>query len=118
VQKIRVLVVEDDPVVAKLYSQTIQFMAPEYEVKVYDGDFKRVIETVDWTQVDVVICDQILGFWARGSTILRYVREHFPAIRRIMLTGDVEVGDARKKTADVVFVKPIYPEELVEILRG
>lgn len=117
-QKIRVLVIEDDAVISTLYRHTIEFLAPEFEVITYEGNFNHVSETVDWTRVDVVICDQLLGIRARGSTILAYVRDHFPTIRRIMLTGDMEVGEHAKRSADIVLTKPIYPEELVAILRG
>lgn len=108
-----VLLVEDDPVLQRLFSIIID--TGGYQCHTYQGDFARVRELVDWEGIDIIVCDLILGRRVYGSDILGWLEKFQPHVWRIMITGSYKI-DPEEAHCDLLLIKPVRQQQLLAAL--
>ena len=60
-----------------------------------------------WEGITTVLCDLDLGDEITGEMVLKYLQEHHPSIKRIVLSGAAQVSNPHLiSLADVILVKP------------
>jgi DNA-binding NarL/FixJ family response regulator len=82
----RLLIVEDSQTVAELLELIMRQHSRAY-VMLRTDRFDSIISDVDWSLVDGIIADRFLGEYD-GLQLLAWLEEHYPQIRRVMLTAD------------------------------
>lgn len=111
----RCVIIEDNNDVA-LYLET--FIAQEgHEPILVSGTFEQVFDEDFWYGVDVALIDLLLGKEINGGHILKWMRDHVPSVRRVVLSAvanHVEV----KELAHAVLVKPVGAVEIRRALAG
>jgi CheY-like chemotaxis protein len=108
-----VLVVDDDIATANLIARQIR---DHFNVRIAHTSAEATASIVQ-APPDVVLCDIHLD--TSGVRLMAMVRHHFPAVRRILMTGDdaagyrlfVESGDAH-----LVLQKPLRRVDLIDAL--
>jgi DNA-binding NtrC family response regulator len=113
-----VLFVDDDPNMLAAARRTLRKEA--YEILTAESAAEAV-KLLLRVQVDVVVSDQGMS-GMRGEELLEFVRVHYPATMRIMLTGGVDLGTSMRVIhAGELYrylCKPVEPAELVRAVRG
>ncbi len=114
----RILIVDDESVIAD--SLAMIFRASGFEARaVYSGE--RAMDLAQSFEPDVLISDVIM----RGMTgieVAIYVREHFPACRVLLFSGQaatsdmILAADTRGHRFDML-TKPVHPQVLLDYLR-
>jgi CheY-like chemotaxis protein len=113
--KAKVLVVDDEPLVADTIKLVLEQVGYEVE-RVYSGaDALRVAETLT---PDVLVADVMLRD-TTGTAIAIELLNRAPDLKVILLSGQAETADvlsfARQAGYNfTVFPKPMLPEELIE----
>ena len=104
----RVLVVDDDPFMTEILKRYL--VRAGYEADVAENGLKalRLLEAAPF---DVVITDAVMPEMT-GFELCRTVREQYPRIRIIGMTGHVNVNDFEKAGAHACFYKPVPFQEL------
>src|SRR5258708_2911719 len=114
----RILIADDESVIAD--SLAMIFRASGFEARaVYSGE--RAMELAHSFEPDVLISDVIM----RGMTGIEvgiYVREHFPACRVLLFSGQAATSDmilAANTTGHRfdMLTKPVHPQVLLDYLR-
>lgn len=103
---------DDDESVAKL----LKALLKDHQVVIRTNGFETITGDIDWTAIDVVIVDRILGI-QDGTHLLRWIRKEHPDILRIMLTGDTAVN-VDESPANRVMFKPPDWDELRDAVNG
>lgn len=113
----RILIVDDESVIAD--SLAMIFRARGFEARaVYSGE--RALELAPSFEPDVLISDVIM----RGMTGIEvgiYVREHFPACRVLLFSGQaatselIVAADTGGNRFDML-TKPVHPQVLLDYL--
>ncbi len=109
--KLRVLVVDDEPMVGKRLIQVLSRMGCEVEAV---DDPSAVFPRLEEKEFDVVITDVVLGE-IDGLQVLERVLQRSPRAKVIMITGYAMMAMARsasEKGAFAFMAKPFKPEEL------
>jgi CheY-like chemotaxis protein len=114
----RVLIVDDESVIAD--SLALIFRASGFEAcSVYSGE--RALELAPSFEPDVLISDVVM----RGITGIEvgiYVRQHFPACRVLLFSGQaatsdlIQAADTKGYHFDILN-KPVHPQVLLEYLQ-
>jgi len=110
-ESIRILVVDDEPVVRAGCAQALESCAASVQTA---GDGQRAIETMEQADVDVVLLDLMMP-GMDGFEVLRWIREHRPATQVIVITGYATIDKAVaaiKKGAFDFIGKPVTPDYL------
>jgi DNA-binding response OmpR family regulator len=114
----RILIVDDESVIAD--SLALIFRANGFEARaVYSGE--RAIELAPSFEPDVLISDVIMSGMT-GMEVAVYVRQHFPACRVLLFSGQASTSemitkfDTKGYRFDML-TKPVRPEILLEYLR-
>ncbi len=113
--KLRVLVVDDEPIVGRRLIQALSKMGCEVEAL---DDPSAVLRRVDEKEFDVVISDIVMGD-IDGLQILDRVLQRFPRTRVIMITGYAMMSMARsamEKGAFDFIAKPFKPDDLRSVV--
>lgn len=114
----RILIVDDESVIAD--SLATIFRANGFEARaVYSGE--RAVELAPAFEPDVLISDVIM----RGMTgieVAVHVREHFPACRVLLFSGQAATSDLitaidTKGYRFDMLSKPVHPDILLEYLK-
>lgn len=118
-QQIRVVVVDDHPVVRHGLISILRF---EREVAVVGeaGDGLAAIEVISEQQPDVVLLDLRLPF-LDGVTVMQRVRAQHPHIRFLVVTTydtDEYIGPALDAGANGYLLKDATPDELMRAIRS
>lgn len=108
----RVRVVDDDLLIAEMVAAGLTMY--EIDVVTTTGDFAALIDTRPWEGVEAAIVDMMLGSTVSGETILRYLYDHHPHVRRILFSAVGELGVIPQELPDVVITKPAAIGLLVE----
>lgn len=114
-----VVVVEDAREIAQLLEYVLRGTSATRST-IITSQFESVTDTVDWSEVDAIICDKVLdgvptqGF--DGTTILHWLARNHPHIRRILITADGQVR-LEDTFAHVVFRKPFDFNEVLQALK-
>jgi len=109
----RVLVVDDDPFMTEILK--LYLMRAGYETDVAENGLKalRLLESAPF---DVVITDAVMPEMT-GFELCRAVREKYPHIRIIGMTGHVTVNDFEKSGAHACSYKPVPFRELLKAIQ-
>jgi PAS domain S-box-containing protein len=113
------LIVEDSPTDTMIIQTRLRRAFPKAEILVADEPL-RLKECLRRGNYDVVITDYWLG-WSDGLSVLQQVRERWPRVRVIMLTGnggEEVVASAFKYGLYHYLLKPDGFEELVAVTRA
>ncbi len=108
----RVLFVDDEPGVFEGLQRMLRSQRDRWEMVFANGG-AAALALLETARFDVVVSDLHMP-GMDGATLLKQVREHFPDVVRIVLTGDLELKTAFR-TLDVahqLLVKPGDPEGL------
>lgn len=113
----RILIVDDEAVIAD--SLALIFRASGFEARsVYSGE--RAMELASSFEPDVLISDVVM----RGVTGIEvgiYVREHFPACRVLLFSGQaatsdlIQAADTKGYHFDIL-TKPVHPNVLLDYM--
>ena len=109
--KLRVLVVDDEPMVGKRLIQALGKIGCEVEAL---DDPYAAFRRIDEKEFDVVISDIVMGE-IDGLQILDRVLQRFPGAKVIMITGYAMMAMARsamEKGAFDFIAKPFRPDEM------
>jgi len=110
-QKLRVLVLDDEPIVGRRLRPALAKMG--WEVEIFE-DPRRALDRLDEAEFDVVVTDIRMDEMS-GIQVLERVRERWPRTRVILITGYAMMSvarDAMQKGAFDFIAKPFRPEEL------
>jgi CheY-like chemotaxis protein len=100
---VQVVVIEDSRIIGVLVQKTLEPLG--HSVEVLNKGFDQIAASHDWSNVDVVLCDRFLDGYD-GAGILKWIAEQAPSVRRVMLTGDRDLGlDA--SFAEKLLIKPV-----------
>jgi DNA-binding NtrC family response regulator len=115
-ENMKILIVDDEPVVCKGCERTL--VEEGYEVRT-SLNGKDGIELLQDEEFDIVITDlKMPGI--SGMQILVHIKENYPDIQVIIITGYSTIENAIesiKKGAFDYISKPFTPEELVSVVR-
>lgn len=111
-----VLIVDDEEYVRKAFSRALR--GKPYNV-LEAGEAKSALKILQSQPVDIIICDYRMPK-VDGLTLLRMVKERFPDVIRIMLTGAGDMDTAIRATNDAevyrFFTKPWDRDDLLYAL--
>ncbi len=109
----RVLVVDDDPFMTEILKLYLERAGHEADTAENGMKALRLLESVPF---DVVITDAVMPEMT-GFELCRAVREKYPHIRIIGMTGHVNVNDFEKSGAHACFYKPVPFHELLKAIQ-
>jgi CheY-like chemotaxis protein len=104
----RVLVVDDDPFMTEILK--LYLVRAGYETDVAENGL-RALRLLERACYDVVITDAVMPEMS-GFELCEVIRERYPQIRIIGMTGHVNVNEFEKSGAHVFFYKPVPFQEL------
>ena len=111
------MVVDDNEVIAKLLHVIIDNESDLTFLR-GDTDVTRLMDDKSWRDVDVAVVDLLLPR-TTGDTLLRWLEEHEPHIRRVAMSaaGDDRLSQA-ERVADVTLLKPFMIDDLLDAVRS
>lgn len=112
----RVRIVEDNVDVAYMLGAALALDAPDLDVAFTTTAFDQLLQPEPWEGVDVAVCDLMLP-GVDGQTILRYLRDTKPTIRRVAMTAALAEGVHVTGLADQVLIKPFASADLLDAIR-
>lgn len=109
----RLLILDDDLFFGRCLDRQLQ--QPNISAQVVTTIFAamRCLETEPF---DGVLFDHRLGEGPTGLQLLRFVAARFPALSRILMSG--EIVDGWQGPAEALLQKPFSPQELIDLLRS
>lgn len=114
----RVLIVDDEPLMIETINAVLEEWAREADLELLStgsaGEARAILERLDG-RVDVVISDLIMP-GGNGGELLRAIRERWPDIVTMNVSGASDLAEMREVTTAGVFaylVKPFEPSTLV-----
>jgi CheY-like chemotaxis protein len=115
---LRVLVVDDEPSLARLAATVLR--RDGHSVDAVNSASEAIAYLADRT-VDIVMSDLGLGVGMNGWTLAAYVKEHWPTMPFVLVTGwgaAIDPAAARAAGADAVVGKPYSLSALREVLQS
>jgi DNA-binding NtrC family response regulator len=112
-----VMVIDDSEMIAKLLHVIIDNESDLTFLR-GDTDVTRLMDDKSWRNVDVAVVDLLLPR-TTGDTLLRWLEEHEPHIRRVAMSaaGDDRLAQA-ERVADVTLLKPFMIDDLLDAVRS
>ncbi|MBN1982930.1 MAG: response regulator [Chitinivibrionales bacterium] len=110
--QVRLLIVDDEIEICEMLKRHFEFL--NYEVVTAHNGLEAV-ELLSHETISIVISDIVMPKM-NGVELLTHIRQHFPMIRVIMITGYVSLHNAltcMRKQADTIIFKPI--EDIQEL---
>lgn len=109
------LVIDDDQSIRKI----IKVQLHKSELKILEAENQKMaFEVLDQEEIHVILCD-IKMKDTNGFFILKEIKEKYPAIPVIMLTGfiDKKVAERAEELGSFAFItKPVRREKLLEYI--
>ena len=115
---VRVLIVDDEPDIRATVSAMLEIEGYEVDEAANGADALRLVES-DGGGIALVITDLIMPEM-RGTELARRLRQRFPALKVLLVSGYTEDAIMRQRTfdAETVFLeKPFTPDALVQVVR-
>ncbi len=112
----RMLVIDDDPLILRALNRTFHTQRPEWEVVLVDSGEEAVRKMAE-SRFDTVLTDmQMPGM--DGSQVLHHARQLQPGAVRVVLSGHAPLRRILEAEGDYhrFLVKPVDPNDLVVIL--
>jgi len=97
----RLLLVDDNPTVRATYARMFSFLKHEVTLA---ASGKEALDLLAHTTFDVIFTDQGMPEMS-GRQLAKVVRDRFPSLPIVLLTGDTDVGKPDEQV-DVVLYKP------------
>lgn len=107
-----VRVVEDSAHIAVLWQEALGLEG--HVVKITQSDFLDALTADAWEGVDVALIDLHLGTDVSGLDVLRYLREHHPEVKRVVISAVAPLAQVEAGLADVVLTKPTSMDAVVK----
>lgn len=110
----RIIVVEDDPDLRRLYIRFLQ----GHEVISFSSA-ENLLTHQRWFAINVAIVDLMYKkAKTTGFDLLAWLKDEAPAVRRVLVTGGYKGMDREslEKLADVVLIKPVDQAMLIGAL--
>jgi len=112
------LLIDDEVIIREGVRDNIDWARHGFSFLGACADGRAGLEAIDTLRPDVVLTDICMPF-VDGLDLARYVRERYPQIKVVLLTGYDEFGyaqEAVKLRVEDFILKPITAEELRELL--
>ena len=112
------LLIDDEVIIREGVRDNIDWARHGFSFLGACADGRAGLEAIDSLQPDVVLTDICMPF-VDGLDLARYVRERYPQIKVVLLTGYDEFGyaqEAVKLRVEDFILKPITADELRELL--
>lgn len=110
-----ILIVEDDEHIAHIQKLHLSFSG--HNVQVVFNDFEKVLSQ-NWDHIDVIVCDYMLPGLLTGEDILRFFKEVYPDIRRVMISAIIFHSEKLKDVVDMFLAKPFCLLDLQVAVAG
>jgi DNA-binding NtrC family response regulator len=114
-EKLRVLVLDDEPIVGKRLKPALEKKG--YEVEIFE-DGRAALQRIDESTFDVVVTDVRMED-VDGLQVLEHVQRRSQQTKVIVITGYATVEMAREALAKGAFdfiAKPFKPEDLRRVI--
>lgn len=114
--KKRILFVDDDPLMLRVYEMMLEDEAIAWEVVTTESS-EAALQMVRGSTFDIVVSDMRMPGLS-GTELMKEVRAHHPATSRVILSGlqdQKEIAETLQSTHQFV-PKPFHPRELKVIL--
>jgi DNA-binding NtrC family response regulator len=115
--KVRILIVDDEPVVRQAFARVLSSDRCSVETV---GDGHDALQRMRQQAFDVVLLDlRMPGI--DGMTVLRAIKKDWPASEVIVVTGYAALETAKESVALGAFdylAKPVGPDEVVNVTNG
>nr|MBN2278307.1 response regulator [candidate division Zixibacteria bacterium] len=115
-KNLKVLVVDDEPPTADLFSGVL--IRSGFQVK-SAGNGGDAIEIIKEWRPNIVVCDVVMP-GIDGFDVLTFAKKEYPEIRMLMITGQSDPESLRKSFrlgADEFITKPVSSQDLVLIIQ-
>ena len=115
---IKVLFVDDDPNVLGSFRRNLRSKRDEIDAE-FAGGPEEALEILERKRFDVIVADYKMP-GMNGIELLQKVRERFPVIKRLLLTGQSqeEVFRMSEDVAHRYLSKPFETDNLLEIIKS
>lgn len=115
--KKRILIVDDEAAVLKGMERVLRPMQAEWSISCVSGG-KEALTAMQQRRFDVIVSDVQMPEMT-GAELLAKVREEYPSILRVILSGDIgnSLEGRGLNVAHQVLTKPCSSESLVEAIR-
>jgi DNA-binding NtrC family response regulator len=113
VAMLRVLVVDDDTEFRSSVAETLASMAVVSEV----ATAVEAVWLMERTEIDVIICDLRLATTTTGADVLEVVRQEWPSVLRILVTG-FGAEAVHRAPAHACLFKPLDVDQLCGLVRA
>lgn len=113
------MIVDDEIIIRNSLTRTIDWRSLGIHVAAVLSNGKEAVEYIETYPVDLIISDIKMPFMD-GIELLKYVNEHAPDIKVILLTGYAEFSYAKQAVKYNVcdyMLKPVQRQELEEVVR-
>lgn len=113
------MIVDDEIIIRNSLTRTIDWGSLGIHVAAVLSNGKEAVEYIESYPVDLIISDIKMPFMD-GMELLKYVNEHAPDIKVILLTGYAEFSYAKQAVKYNVcdyMLKPVQRQELEEVVR-
>jgi DNA-binding NtrC family response regulator len=112
-QGMKVLLIEDDPMIAKSVSRLLE-RGGDVEV-VHCAEVASALDAVDSQDFDLIVSDWSLGPVEKSEVVLRAAMARQPQVRRVLMSGEAEAARLQEiGVADAFYLKD---SKLVQSLR-
>ena len=115
---IRTLIVEDDALVARALGR---LLSRHFDVVDAVTDAESALRRVEHDAIELVITDFDLGSGMTGVELAHRIRDAFPSIRIILLSGSFQTGAepeiSESDGIDAFLAKPTPIPELIDTIR-
>ena len=115
----RVLLVDDEPLVREVVSQTLRDSG--YDVLEASNGFDAMTIAANGSipRIELLITDVVMPFM-RGDELAGKIRQIYPDVKVIYVTGygQCSVNPDHATPSDIVLEKPFAPSTLVSTIRG
>lgn len=114
--KKRILFVDDEKNLLDSLKRSLRGFLSKWSME-FASSAKAAMDMLEKEKYDIIVSDYKMPEM-NGLELLRIVKEKYPGIRKVLLTGqsDTEIYDISKEIVDAYLSKPCDHDELVSLL--